>query len=245
MLISSESLRAEECRIQQAYARRCNNHLYSRFNPAHLLMVHERERRLLGLLSRHGCEPLDTKTILEIGCGNGDFLRDFIKWGARPENISGIDLVPERVSEAVHLSPKAMDIRQGNAAILEFADESFDLVLQSTVFTSVLDLNVKRQMASEMCRVLKSDGLIIWYDYHMDNPRNSDVKGVTDREIHVLFPNCEVHLKRITLAPPLARLLAAYSWVLCYLLSKVPWLCTHYIGVIRKEKRLRATALKG
>jgi ubiquinone/menaquinone biosynthesis C-methylase UbiE len=199
-------------------------------------MLHERERRLLGLLSRHGFEPLDTKKILEIGCGNGDFLRDFIKWGARPENLSGIDLLPERVSEAVHLSPKAMDIQQGNAAVLEFADESFDLVLQSTVFTSVLDLNVKRRIASEMCRVLKRDGLILWYDYHMDNPRNADVKGVTYREIHALFAKCEIHLERITLAPPIARLLAPYCWGLGYLLSKIPWLCTHYIGVITKTR---------
>jgi ubiquinone/menaquinone biosynthesis C-methylase UbiE len=199
-------------------------------------MVHERERRLLGLLSRHGCEPLDTKKILEIGCGNGDFLRDLIKWGARPENISGIDLLPERVSEAVHLSPKVMDIRQGNAAILEFADESFDLVLQSTVFTSVLDDDVKRQIASEMCRVLNPDGLIIWYDYHLDNPRNSDVKGIKHGEVHALFPKCEIQLQRITLAPPIARLLAPYCWFLCYLLSKIPCLCTHYIGVIRKTR---------
>jgi ubiquinone/menaquinone biosynthesis C-methylase UbiE len=200
-------------------------------------MLHERERRLLELLSRHSCESLDTKKILEIGCGSGDFLRDFIRWGARPENISGIDLLPERVSEAIHLSPKAMDIRQGNAAILDFADERFDLVLQSTVFTSVLDLNVKRQMASEMCRVLKGDGLILWYDYHTDNPRNSDVKGVKYKEVHALFPKYEIHLERITLAPPIARLLAPYCWSLCYLLSQIPWLCTHYIGVIRKTRK--------
>jgi ubiquinone/menaquinone biosynthesis C-methylase UbiE len=235
MLISSESLRAEEGRIRQAYARRCNSHLYSRFNPAHLFMLQERERRLLGLLSRHGYEPLDTKKILEIGCGNGDFLRDFIKWGARPENISGIDLLPERVSEAVHLSPKAVTIRPGNAATLQFPDESFDVVLQSTVFTSVLDGSVKRQIASEMCRVVKSEGLIVWYDYHVDNPKNPDVKGVKDREIRALFPECEIRLHSITLAPPVARLLAPYSWFICYLLSKIPWLCTHYIGVIRKN----------
>jgi ubiquinone/menaquinone biosynthesis C-methylase UbiE len=235
MLVSSESLRAEESRIQQAYARRRNDHLYSRFNPAHLLMVQEREKRLLSLLCRHGCESLEKKKILEIGCGTGDLLRDFVKWGARPENIVGIDLLPERVAEAIHLCPKAMEIHQGNAAILEFESESFDVAIQSTVFTSVLDPNMKRQMASEMCRVLKPDGLILWYDYHMDNPRNSDVKGIKYREIHALFPKCEISLQRITLAPPIARLLAPYYWFLCCLLSKIPWLCTHYIGVIRKS----------
>jgi ubiquinone/menaquinone biosynthesis C-methylase UbiE len=237
MLVSSESLRAEESRLQQAYARRRNGHLYSRFNRAHLLMLQEREQRLLGLLARHGCKSLERKKILEIGCGTGDLLRDFIKWGARPENVVGIDLLSERVAEAIHLCPKATQIYQGNAATLEFSNESFDIVVQSTVFTSVLDSDVKRQMASEMCRVLKSDGLILWYDYHMDNPRNSDVQGVKDREIHALFPDCEIHLQRITLAPPIARALASYSGLVCCLLSKIPWLCTHYIGVIKKNRK--------
>ena len=107
--------------------------------------------------------------------------------------------------------------------------------MQSTVFTSILDARMKEELASEMCRVLKPDGSILWCDYHMNNPRNPDVKGVKRPEIHALFPKCEIRLQRITLAPPLARLVAPYSWLLCYFLSKLPWLCTHYIGVIRKH----------
>jgi len=175
-------------------------------------------------------------SVLEVGCGSGDVLRDFIKWGARPENIVGIELLPERLAEAVELCPKGINIHQGNAAEMPFPDKSFDVVLQSTVFTSVLDTSMKEALASEMCRVLKPDGLILWYDYHMNNPRNPDVKGVKRQEIHSLFPKCEILLQRITLAPPISRLLAPYSWLLCYLLSKLPWLCTHYIGVIRKPK---------
>jgi hypothetical protein len=59
MLVSSESLRAEETRVQQAYARRRSGYLYSRFNSAYLLEVQERERRLLNLPFSHGCESLD------------------------------------------------------------------------------------------------------------------------------------------------------------------------------------------
>jgi ubiquinone/menaquinone biosynthesis C-methylase UbiE len=236
MPASAESLKAEESRIREAYARRRNGNLYSRFNPAYLLMVQEREQRFLSALARHGFAQLEYRKILEIGCGTGDLLRDFIKWGARPENVIGIDLLHERVTAAMELCPKAMVICQGDAAKLKFPNETFDIVVQSTVFTSVLDLGMKRQMASEMCRVLKPDGLILWYDYHMDNPRNPDVKGVKAREIYSLFPNCQIHLQRITLAPPLTRLLARYSWLLCNLLSRIPWLCTHYVGVIRKNR---------
>ena len=34
--------------------------------------------------------------------------------------------------------------------------------------------------------------------------------------------------------PPLARVLAPYSYLACYLLEKFPLLCTHYLGAIRK-----------
>ena len=101
MSVATDSMRAEESRIQEAYAKRRSGNLYSRFNPAYLFMVQEREQRFLTLLSHYGCVPLDSKTILEVGCGSGDLLRDFIKWGARPKNITGIELVPERVAEAV------------------------------------------------------------------------------------------------------------------------------------------------
>jgi ubiquinone/menaquinone biosynthesis C-methylase UbiE len=234
MPTTAESLRVEESRIQEAYANRRSGNLYSRFNPAYLFMVQEREKLFLRLLSRHGCVPLETKKILEVGCGSGDMLRDFVKWGARPENIVGIELLPDRVAEAVHLCSEATEIHQGNAVKLQFPNNTFDLVVQSTVFTSVLDAAMKKEMASEMCRVLKPEGLILWYDYFVNNPRNTDVRGVKRREIHAIFPKCEIHLRRITLAPPIARLIAPYSWLLCYLLSKMPWLCTHYIGVIRK-----------
>src|SRR5438445_4801765 len=139
MLVSSESLRAEESRIQQAYARRRSGHFYSRFNPAYLFMVQEREQRFLSLLSRHGCVLLENKMILEVGCGSGDLLRDFIRWGARPENIVGIELLPERVAEARDMCLKGIKIHEGNAAKLPFPDKTSDVVMHSTVFTSILD----------------------------------------------------------------------------------------------------------
>src|SRR5215475_12345037 len=151
----------EEDRIRSMYAKRQKDDVrYSWFSPGHLFIVQEREWRLLTLLRRHNFAPLDTKRILEIGCGTGYWLREFIKWGARPENIIGIDLLPDRVVEARKLSPKAVKIYCGSATQLTFPDATFDLVLQSTVFSSVLAADTKQQIASEMLRVLKGNGLI-------------------------------------------------------------------------------------
>jgi len=244
MEVSSERFHKEESRIRDAYAKRKTSSRYSRFNPAYLFMVQEREQRFLALLARYGCVSLDSKRILEVGCGSGDLLRDLIKWGARPKNIVGIELLCERIAEAVELCPKAMSIHRGNAARLPFSEDSFDIVVQSTVFSSILDSGMKQEMASEMCRVLKPEGLILWYDFRINNPRNPDVKGVKRREIYALFPNCAVSLQRITLAPPIVRRVAARSWLLCYVLSKFPWLCSHYIGVIRKTSSPKSATIQ-
>jgi len=235
MVQSFDATSAEEARIRAAYERREQaDTRYSWFNPAYQLMMQQCGRRLLVLLSRCRFEELQFKTTLEVGCGTGHWLREFVKWGARPENVTGIDLLADRVSRARQLCPLGVRIHRASAAQLPFSSESFDIVLQSTVFTSILDENLKRRVAAEMLRVVKHDGLILWYDYHVNNPRNPDVRGVKRREIHRLFPDCRIDLERITLLPPLARVLAPYSYSICYLLEKFPPLCTHYLGVIRK-----------
>jgi SAM-dependent methyltransferase len=233
--LSNESLQAEEARIRAAYARRHGDDvLYSWFSPGYLFMAQERERQILTLLKRHNFEALKTRKILEIGCGAGYWLREFIKWGASPENIVGVDLLPGSVSEAKQLCPSAVKIECASAAELAFPDATFDLVFQTTVFTSILDFDMKQRIAAEMIRVVKKQGAILWYDYHVNNPWNPDVRGIKKREIHELFPDCRIQLRRITLAPPLFRLLAPYSWLATYFLSKIPLLCTHYLGLIQE-----------
>jgi ubiquinone/menaquinone biosynthesis C-methylase UbiE len=233
---SIERTNLEEGRIRTAYAKRQDGLRYSCFDIGHLFMLQDRERQVLALLKRYSFGSLTTKNILEIGCGKGHWLRDFIKWGAQPENISGVDLLADRVATARQLCPEPVKIQCGNAANLPFPDATFDLVLQATVFSSILDTGMKRQIACEMLRVVKDDGLILWYDNHIRNPWNLDTRGVKKQEIYQLFPDCQIHLRRITLAPPIYRLLAPYSWLICYLLERIACLCTHYLGVIRKRK---------
>jgi len=225
---------AEESRIRDAYSRRDDGARYAWMNPGHLFLLHERERRTLALLARSGFADLDGKRVLAVGCGRGTWLRSLIQWGARPELTFGVDLLPERIAEARRLCPAGVQLRCGNAADLEFPSGIFDLVLQSAVFTSILDPTLKRRIASEMLRVLRPGGMVLWYDYHVDNPANPDVRGVGRREIETLFAGCPLRLERITLLPPMARRLAPRSWLLCQLLERVPWLCTHYLGAIRQ-----------
>ncbi len=230
-------MRAEENRIKAVYEKRRieKGGLYSSLNKGHVFMRQELEQGISKLLMSNGIDSIASKTILDIGCGSGDKLGDLLKFGARPENLSGIDLLDWRVDDARRILPPGVRLECGNAEKLSFSDRSFDVVIQFTVFSSILDPHMKRNVASEMLRVLKEDGFVIWYDFFVRDPRNSDVRAITKNEIRQLFPGCQIDLRRITVAAPLVRLLAPYSWRLCYLLERIKVLDTHYLGLIRKS----------
>ena len=224
-------------RIKAAYERRKSQEkgrLYSYFNQANLFVIHQRERAIIHALKQLRLSDLSDKKILDVGCGSGGFLREFVKYGAKPKNLYGIDLLEERIEKARELNPN-IDFRCGDASNLPYEDHFFDMVMQFTVFTSILDCRMKEKIAFEMLRVLKAGGTILWYDYYVNNPWNPDVKGVKKKEIQGLFPNCVFSLKRVTLAPPVVRSLAPLSIFLCLMLDKIPLLRTHYLGMIRRK----------
>lgn len=225
-------------RIKKVYKKRKFQQkykLYSYFNKGHLYMVQERERVILDLLRKFNFSDLSNKKILDIGCGTGGVLRDFIKYGPKLEYLYGIDLLEDKIEIAKDVCPK-INFKCGNALNLPYEDESFDIVAQFTVFTSILKKGIKKDIAKEMLRVLKKEGIILWYDFSYNNPRNPDVKGIKKKEIINLFPNCKFKFERVTLAPPILRFIAPRSWLLCYLFEKLSFLCTHYLVIIRKEK---------
>ena len=225
-------------RIKEVYKKRDKegkSKLYSFLNKATLFMSQQREKLILKILNSYGIKNLSDKKVLDVGCGSGGVLRDFIKYGAMPENLYGIDLLPDRIEKAKKLSPH-INFYLGSATELPFEDEFFDIVMQFTVFTSILDYSMKQKIAKEMLRVLKTDGIIIWYDYWISKPTNPDVKGVGKQEIKKLFPNCKFEFHRITLAPPIARVLVPVSWILCELLEKLKIFNTHYLAVIKKYR---------
>lgn len=237
LLITVAARMNETERIKSAYARRDaagKSALYSHFDVAALYTAQQREAAVLAVLKRAGVKGLASLKMLDLGCGTGGVLRDFIRYGAAPENCVGVDLLLDRIEAAKKLSPN-IDFRVSNAEALPFGNEEFDLVLCFTVFSSILDPGMKRNVSSEILRVLSRDGFVLWYDYHMDNPSNPDVGGVKKEEIIDLFQGCEINLTRVTLAPPIARAIAPHSVILCRLLEKLPFLRTHYLGVIKKR----------
>jgi len=195
-------------------------------------MIQRRQRILRALLEEHFGYDLSGIKLLEAGCGNGQWLAEFQAFGIRVANLAGIELDRKRADNASSRITGA-DIRTGNAAELPWDDDSFDIVFQSTVFTSIPDEEVRQKAAAEMMRVCRRDGLILWYDFTYNSPSNPDVRGIGRGEIRALFKpwNCKFH--SVTLAPPVARRVTPVSWLFSEILETFcPFLRTHVIARI-------------
>lgn len=87
----------------------------------------------------------------------------------------------------------------------------------------------------EMHHVLKEEGLILWYDFFLNNPANPDVRGIRKRQIAHLVPDCHIDFHGVSLAPPLARVIAPYSWSGCNVLERIRLFVSHYLIVIKRN----------
>lgn len=211
-----------------------NPDTYAHWQPAEIFMRAGRKLTAPLMLQRAGAFPAPGDQCLEIGFGSLGWLGDLISWGVRESDIHGIELEPNRVALAREILPSA-DLRVGDAAALPWNNDTFKLVISSIVFTSILDANVRRIVADEITRVLKPGGALLWWDFAVNNPGNPHVHKVGRRELKRLFPRLEGQVKSVTLAPPLARLVAPRSWALAALLESVPLLRTHLLAVLIKQ----------
>jgi ubiquinone/menaquinone biosynthesis C-methylase UbiE len=204
---------------------------YTLWDEAALFRYQQRERAILRVLDRHRVRPLDDVRVLDVGCGDGGTLLDFLRYGARAENLAGVDLLEARIARAKRLAPH-LDYRVADAAGLPFGDDAFDLALAFTLFTSVTSPVARSRVAAEIMRVVRPGGAVLWYDFWI-NPTNPNVEALGLDEVRRLFGREPAEARRVTLAPPIARRLARRSWLTCDLLAKIPLLRAHWLALVR------------
>jgi SAM-dependent methyltransferase len=98
---------------------------------------------------------LDNAFILEDGCGQGTYAREFRR--RFTPHVEALDIEAERVALARQDTPHAL---VAAAEYLPYPDTTFDLVFSNEVIEHVQD---DRAAAAEMVRVTKSGGRIIMF----------------------------------------------------------------------------------
>ncbi|TND08096.1 MAG: methyltransferase type 11 [Bacteroidetes bacterium] len=168
--------------------------------------------------------------VLEIGAGTGSNLSFFKRLGIKPGNITANELLEDRFDVLKTNHPDVENI-PGDALQLPFS-EKFDIVFQSTVFTSILDDDFRRKLAGKMFSMVRPGGIVLWYDFRFDNPKNPDVKKVTREEVKTLFPESPgIRFFNVTLAPPIGRRIGGLYKAVNTLF---PFLRTHLVAEISR-----------
>jgi ubiquinone/menaquinone biosynthesis C-methylase UbiE len=156
--------------------------------------------------------PPDTARVLDVGCGSGNSLLNFIKLGFKAENLYGIDILEERVETGISKFPN-LKLSVGDATDLKFSTGSFDIVFESTMFLQITDDNLACRIGTEMIRVTKPGGFIVLVDWRYGKPGKSEFSAVNSERISKLFSvnkaTCVFASYKGALIPPVGRFLSA------------------------------------
>lgn len=141
---------SERQRVQQAFHRGAID--YDQHTPVQQRVV----ERLLGVLQEHPLQPY--KLLLDIGCGTGRLL-ELLAHELPQAQLTGLDLAPNMLQQARERLDNQTTLVQGDAEQLPFADQTFDLVVSSSTFQWLAQLDA---CFGEAARVLKPSGRFVF-----------------------------------------------------------------------------------
>ncbi len=153
----------------------------------------------------------DNARVLDVGCGSGTSLLQFLRLGFRSENLVGVDSDAERISDGRKLLP-TVELVCGSAEALGYADGTFDLVSESTMLGTLASQELLRSIANEMIRVTKPGGYIMLTDWRYSRKGSGVATAMSNAEVGGLFHVGEqtdlVRREKGALVPPLGRALS-------------------------------------
>ncbi|MCG8605926.1 methyltransferase domain-containing protein [bacterium] len=131
--------------------------------------------------------------VLDVGCGLGGTARHLAE--RYQCKVVGIDLTEEyisvgnRLTERVGLTDK-VELRQGSALDIPYDDDLFDIAWTEHVQMNIAD---KHRFYSEMTRVLKPDGRLLFHDIFrgLGDPPFYPVPWAEDESISALATEAE------------------------------------------------------
>jgi len=170
--------------------------------------------------------------VLDVGCGDGDDLVRINQLLPKAE-LFGIDLSADRIGRARLAVPCARLWVQGGET-LPFPDRSVQVVVLSTVLSSILDPATRRSVAAEAYRVIRDDGILLIYDIRLPSPWNPNVLPISKKELRTALPLARIRAQPITLLPPLARAVCGIWSDLYEPLARIRPLRSHYLAVITR-----------
>tara|TARA_B100000242_G_scaffold105916_1_gene73264 strand:- start:1505 stop:2209 length:705 start_codon:yes stop_codon:yes gene_type:complete len=178
-------------------------------------------------------------SILDVGCAQGANLMELVKFGFDQNNLYGVDINNDRI-DAGKLNYPLLNLSNQDATDLNFQNNFFSLVFESTMFVQITDNIMSRKIAKEMIRVTKNNGYIILIDWRYGKFWNPNYLACNKKRVKELF-NVGSDMEIISvfngaLIPPIGRFLSAHANSLYFVVSKLcPFLIGQVTYVLKKK----------
>lgn len=105
--------------------------------------------------------------VLDVGCGTGQHLEMYQRFRCR---LYGIDTSQSMLEVARTRLGASADLRWADATTMPYQADFFDLVICMLALHE-MDEQIRRSVIAEIKRVVKSEGRILFIDFHAGSPR--------------------------------------------------------------------------
>lgn len=179
-------------------------------------------------------------TILDVGCGEGGSIVNYLRLGFDPSKIYGIDILEDRIQSARKKLPHIHFVLGDASEMDMFKEGQFDIVTGTGIFLAIPEEALAVRIAQEMLRIVKHGGHIVLAEWRYNKPGSFDYTAVTRKRISALF---NVGTQSLILAaykgelvPPVGRFLSKHSLDFIYfgLRFAVPFLVGQKATVLQK-----------
>ena len=170
---------------------------------------------------------------VDLGAGEGNDVADLRSALGPAACLVAVDLRASALRALLRSGAPAGAV-VAHASRLPFRDGSVDLVLQSTMLSSVLSAERRAAIVGEVRRVLGRGGRFVSLDMRLPSPRNPNIRPVRRAELEHGFAGWGCGSRSIVLAPPLQRALRALSPRLAAAAEAVPFLRSHLLFWARR-----------
>ena len=212
------------------YATEGRSRLWDAANPGYARMIRDRETALVELIRLS--VPASGGRVLDLGAGDGRLADAVARSGIPIGRWVGIDLDGAAMA-AASKAIRWAEFFEASADQLPFEGAAFDVVVASTLFSSLPSAELEAAVAAEVRRVLVPGGWLVWYDLRRNNPTNAAVHGLSSEAVRHLFSGWDAALRSATLLPPVARRLGVATRIVYPLLESVPFMRSHLVGRLR------------
>lgn len=230
---------AEISRVREMYKNRDTNvhppdwkgNIYHPRHPMGRLFFEHNFNILVDALNALDLHVEDA-SVLDVGCGTGGWLRRFVELGAKPENLTGLDLSENRIKLARTSNP-AINWVQSDGSGIPLPSARFDIVMQVVVFSSILDEGLAETLLREMHRVTKPGGYIFWVDHKKSH--SESLSGYSIEKLSGYLSDCSLVYQE-SVHPGYIRKWFNHPWLCRLLYDFTKKDCDSYFLVFQKTR---------